>query len=271
VNTNIDKVQAEAGMELRDLLTDPGFPLRKKQQRDLKREADSFRRLAAVFAGSSNVILQELVNIAVDLCGANSAGISLEEADEAGELRFRWVAVAGSFATFVNGTTPRFFSPCGTCINRRTPQLYKVTKPYYDYLGIEAEPITDGILIPWMVGDARGTLWAVAHDSEEAFDIEDYLLLKSISDFAAVAIRHQLQQEVLRKQEKMTAAISMANDLAHQINNPLQSLTNVIYLAERGSQDIQPLLRQASAELDCLSDLVRRLLTLKNTVTGDVR
>jgi nitrogen-specific signal transduction histidine kinase len=46
-----------------------------------------------------------------------------------------------------------------------------------------------------------------------------------------MAFRQQRQQKQLMEQAERAAAASMANDLAHQINNPLQSLTNILYLA----------------------------------------
>lgn len=254
---------SDTGMEMRDLLQDASFSHRKKATRDSQREFEAFRRLARVFAESSEVILQEVVNIAVEYCGADSSGISLEEGIESNEPKFRWIAIAGSFSHYLHGTTPRFFSPCGTCLNRGVPQLYRVTKPYYDFLQIEAEPITDGILIPWVTGEMRGTLWAVAHHSKEAFDFDDYKLLISLADFASIALRHQTQQEALRKQEKIAASVAMANELAHQINNPLQSVTNALYLAGRGGDGVPMFVQQASQELDRVTDVVRKLLVLK--------
>lgn len=256
---------AETGMEMRDLLQDVSFTHRKKPVHDSSKQLEAFQRLARVFAERSEIILQELVNIAVEFCDADSSGISLlEEKDESSELRFRWIAVAGSFSRYINGTTPRFFSPCGTCLTRGVPQLYRVTKPYYDFLQIEAEPITDGILIPWVSGEMRGTLWAVAHHSREAFDFADYKLLSSLADFASIALRHQSQQETLRKQEKIEASVAMANELAHEINNPLQSVTNALYLAGRGGDGVPLFVQQASQELDRVTDVVRKLLVLKN-------
>lgn len=256
--------KSDTGMEMRDLLLDTSFSHRKKPTHDPSRQLEAFQRLARVFAERSEVILQEVVNIAVEFCGADSSGISLEEQSESGEQRFRWIAIAGSFSRYLHGTTPRFFSPCGTCLNRGVPQLYRVTKPYYDFLQIEAEPITDGILIPWLTDGMRGTLWAVAHHSKEAFDLGDYKLLASLADFASIALRHQTQQEALRKQEKIAASVAMANELAHQINNPLQSVTNALYLAGRGGDGVSTFVQQASQELDRVTDVVRKLLVLKD-------
>lgn len=150
-------------------------------------------------------------------CGADSAGISLEETGDNGERRFRWVAISGSFAGFLGGTTPRFFSPCGTTLDAGRPQLYRVTKPYYEYLGIQAEPITDGILIPWETGEMRGTIWCVSQGRHEAFDMADYQLLEGLASFAAIAVRNSFQQKQLREQEGLLGAAAVAEKLRPEL------------------------------------------------------
>src|ERR1700749_3802723 len=79
------------------------------------------------------------------------------------------------------------------------PTLYSVTKPYYDFLGVTAKPITEGILIPWEADQLRGTIWAVSHTSEQAFERADYELLKSLSDYVAVIIRQQKADEKAKR------------------------------------------------------------------------
>lgn len=247
-------------MDLRDLLSDPEFRKRKKKGREEKRESLALRRLARVFAEKPEIVLQELVDIAVSYCGADSAGISLEEALESGERHFRWIVVSGEFKPYLNGTVPRHSSPCGTCLDSNRPQVCRVPKSYYDRVGQAAKPITDGVLIPWKSNEQSGTIWAVSHHSPEAFDLDDYTLLSSLADFASIAIRHQSQQQSLRKKEHEAASAETANELAHLINNPLQSLTNTIYLARRGGEDAVTYLEQASEDLSRLSALVNRLL-----------
>lgn len=182
---------AASGMELRDLLGDPEFPLRKKRPGQETYAAEAYRTLARVFTDKPDVVLQRLVEAATTFCGADSAGISLEEKDDKRERRFRWIAIAGSFAPFLGGMTPRFFSPCGTTLDCGRAQLYRVSKPYYDYLGVKADPITDGILIPWQAGELRGTLWVVSHRHREAFDVEDFKLIDGLADFAAIAVSNR--------------------------------------------------------------------------------
>lgn len=192
----------ESGMEIRDLLADPEFPLRNKRPRQGSCTADAYRTVARVFGENPEVILQHVVDAATTFCGADSAGISLEESDEKAPRRFRWIAISGSFASFVGGTTPRFFSPCGTTLDRGRAQLYRVSKPYYDFLGIKADPITDGILVPWLAGEARGTIWAVSHSYREAFDIEDFKLIEGLADFASIAVENRFHHGRLQKSDR---------------------------------------------------------------------
>jgi hypothetical protein len=66
-------------------------------------------------------------------------------------------------------------------------------KPYYDFLGVTAEPILDGILIPWESENMRGTLWAVSHKSDSVFDMSDYNALQRLADLVSSALRHPFQ------------------------------------------------------------------------------
>jgi hypothetical protein len=59
-------------------------------------------------------------------------------------------------------------------------------------------------------------------------------------------------------------AAAMANDLAHKINNPLQSLTNVLYLAANGHYGEESKIVGADTlgDLNRISALVGELLAL---------
>lgn len=244
-------------MYLRDLLNDSAFSMRPKKLRNKDHEAQALRKLCRAFAKDTESVLQELVNTAVEFCGADSAGISLEEPES---NTFRWIVVSGSFAPYLNGRTPRNYSPCGTCLDTGRPQLYRVSEPYYEYLGVKADPITDGLLIPWSNDYLHGTLWAVSHTYTEAFDSDDYLQLTNLADFASILLSYQHQQKLVHENEKKIASAEMANKLAHRINNPLQSLTNTIFLAQQDPENSGHYLLQAEHDLKILSEQVAVLL-----------
>lgn len=249
--------QSDCGFALRDLLTDNDFPRREPKTRNANRESVALRRLSRLFAEEPESVLQALVDTAVEFCGAESAGISLEEPENG---TFRWIVVSGSFAQYLGGRTERNFSPCGTCLDSGRAQLYEVTQPFYDSLGVTAEPIVDGMLIPWSNEFMRGTIWAVSHESKEAFTSEDYELLSGLADFVSIILRHQHQENLLREQERTKGVADMAHKLAHRINNPLQSLTNTIFLARNDQENFEEYLVQAEADLQRLSQQVATLL-----------
>jgi nitrogen-specific signal transduction histidine kinase len=85
-----------------------------------------------------------------------------------------------------------------------------------------------------------------------------------LADFAAMGYRQQRQQERLVVQERSAAAAQMANRLAHEINNPLQSMTNAAYLLAQGhsANDTKALGLELSRDIGRLSSLVKELLSL---------
>jgi hypothetical protein len=257
----------DTGLEVTDIVSSQAYAGRKNHNRDPGLQLEGMRRIAHAFVEHPETIHQELVNVAVELCGADSSGISIER-PEYGEDRFyHWVATAGEYSGFMDAVLPRFPSACGICLERGRPQLFRVGKKFFDIMGIEAPTVTDGILLPWQVEGTRGTIFIMAHGRREAFDLQDCRTMELLANFAAMGVRQQRQQKMLMAQTKVSAAAAMANDLAHKINNPLQSLTNLIYLAEHDpdSRAVTLLAQQASVDLANLSSLVQRLLALPFT------
>jgi len=254
----------DTGLEVIDIRNDAAFAARRTHVRDVTTQMEGMRRIAHAFVEDPSTILQELVNAAVELCGADSAGISIEKEDRTDENFYHWVATAGQYSGFMDAILPRYPSACGVCLERGRPQLFHVGQRFFDLMGIEAPLVTDGILLPWEVDGTRGTIFVMAHGRAEAFDKGDCTMMQLLADFAAMGVRHQRQQKTLIEQTRAAAAATMANDLAHKINNPLQSLTNIVYLAAEGQSDhdARTLAREMSGELDRLSALVKKLLEL---------
>ena len=260
----------DTGLEVLDLASNPAFAKRRLHTRDVALQIEGMQRLARAFVDQPDTILQELVNAAVDLCGADSAGISIEQDNKTDDNFYYWAATAGQYAPFLHATLPRQPSACGVCLERGRPQLFSVTQRFFDLMGIEAPTVTDGILLPWEVEQTRGTIWIMAHGRTEAFDSDDVRMMLVLADFAAMGVRQQRQQKRLMEQASATAAAAMANKLAHRINNPLQSLTNVLYLAATGhnGEQAKTLAEQMSGDLERLSALVKRLLAVSFTDTS---
>jgi len=255
---------ADTGIEVIDLQSDAEFLNRTLHVRDSAVQLEGLQRLARAFVERPETVLQELVDAAVSLCGADSAGISVERPDRTEDDYYHWIATAGEYAGFLNAVLPHQPSACGICIERGRPQLFRVSQRFFDLMGVQAPTVTDGILLPWQVDGLQGTVWVMAHGREIAFDGEDLKLMEVLAEFAAMGIRQQRQQKLLLDKASAAAAAAMADELAHKINNPLQSLTNILYLASEGhhGDGARAVGRQALGDLQRLSALVKQLLEL---------
>lgn len=254
----------DTGLEVLDIQSNSAFAARRLRPRDAVLQMESMQRLAHAFVTGPDTILQVLVQTAVDLCGADSAGISVERDEPTDDIFYEWVATAGLYSGFLNAMLPRTPSACGICLERQQPQLFRVSQRFFDILGVVAPLVTDGILLPWQVDGTRGTIFIMAHTRPEAFDRDDCRVMQTMAEFASMAIRHQRQQRIMVDQASAAAVAALANNLAHQINNPLQSLTNTLYIASEGlgGSDLQALAQGMADDLRRLSALVNELLNL---------
>ena len=221
----------ESGLEVVDIVHDEAFHLRKIHSRNAAVQLAGIRRIARAFVDDPEHILQDLVESAIDLCGADSAAISLVREDGTDEQFYHWVASAGVYKGFLDAMLPKYPSACGLCLERNRPQRIRVTQRFFEILGVEARPVTDGLLLPWRVGRTAGTIFVMAHERSEAFDSEDLFVMEMLADFAAMGVRQIEQRKQLMMHATAAASANMAHELAHEINNPLQSMTNLLFLA----------------------------------------
>lgn len=93
----------------------------------------------------------------------------------------------------------------------------------------------------------------VGGDSEPSSMV---LVLADVTD-------RQLAEYAVRTAEKIAATGKLANAIAHEINNPLESLTNLLYLAQSSSstESIHQYLSSANAELARISRITRQTLS----------
>ena len=75
--------------------------------------------------------------------------------DGRGEPVFRWDALAGAFAPYVGGTTPRRFSPCGLCLDRDATILVSRPARVFRYFEAAEPEIVEGLIVPVRGIDAR--------------------------------------------------------------------------------------------------------------------
>ena len=185
-------------LTLDDILLTEELSRRSPSPPNWQAEVRAMQTLAAQMARNSETLLQSLVDVALELCQAGTAGVSLLETPLEGEEVFCWNVLAGQLAEFVGGTVPRNFSPCGVCLDRGAPQLYSHPERYFTYLQAKT-PIVEGLVLPLIAeNEALGTIWIVSHDEGRHFNPEDVRVMAGLADFTAIALQNQRRTQELQ-------------------------------------------------------------------------
>lgn len=188
---------------------------------DLSKEIEILRQMAPQIANQApDDVLDNLVTHAMELCKADSAGVSLADVNDCRQPVFRWVAAAGKMKDYLGGTTPRNFSPCGICLERNAPQLFSHPERFFAYLQDLALPMTELLLIPFYVDhQSFGTLWVFSHHTQRKFDREDARILTSLADVAGATLRVMRLQEQKTQAEERSAADFQAMTRLYEVGN----------------------------------------------------
>lgn len=261
-------------------------------------------------------VLQRVAELSMELCGADSAGISILEQSGDGGI-FRRDAVAGNVAPHHFGALPATSSPCGETLSRGGVQLFDRPDRFFPGLRSIQPRIHEALLAPWSIaGKPAGILWVLAHNPHHKFDSEDARLLHRLAQFVSIAhqaelavkqirdiqpdlerrveertralseafqilrqesadreqaeIQRGIAEQALRESEKLAAVGRLASSIAHEINNPLEAVTNLLYLACGSASDPQTrqYLDQAQKELARVTHIVNETLRFHRQSTN---
>lgn len=80
----------------------------------------------------------------------------------------------------------------------------------------------------------------------------------------------QLAEQALRRSEKLAAVGQLASSIAHEINNPLEAVTNLIYLVRHAQslEEVREFATQAEAELSRVAEIVTQTLRFHRQQTA---
>ena len=153
-------------------------------QPDYLREKLALQDLAQHMSEQPSELLPRLVNLAMEACDSDSAGISVLRGDQ-----FHWLGLQGALKKFEGATTPRNFSPCGVCLDELAPVLMENPERQYGWISEAGIVVPEVLLVPLMDGErALGTLWVVAREGQH-FDAEHARAVTELSKFAGIALR----------------------------------------------------------------------------------
>lgn len=157
-----------------------------------------------------------------------------------------------------------------------------------DLLEVSTEVVKSGkpkligssaIIVPLQAGRTRvGALVFHIDGLRRLYGPTNLPLAEDLADRASMALQNaslysaqKLAQMALIQSEKLAAAGRLSAAIAHEINNPLESITNLLYLIDT-SEDITPTIQgyaqEALSELSRLTHIARQSLGFYRELTG---
>ena len=204
-----DGERCDSPVPLESVLRTEQLQRRPSRPPDYQTENRALARLVSALADSPRTILQTLADTILEVCQADSAGLSLLSTQDGG-ARFYWPAIAGAWKPHVGSGTPREFGPCGDVLDCGAPLLFTHFERRYRYLQAATPAAEEALLIPFHVnGKAVGTIWAMAHDDRRRFDAEDLRRLESLGRFASAAYQ-AMQRDTAENSRR--AALNLMED-----------------------------------------------------------
>lgn len=144
---------------------------------------DALLALSHTLAHQPQLAVQRLVETAMRLTGAGSAGVTLE--DEGDRETLRWIATTGECARLLNGTMPRDNSPCGIVLQRGRALVMRDPGRHFEGVGQIGIPVREILLAPFeRKGRLVGTVWVITHRDGKRFTVGDLRLVEKLTTFA---------------------------------------------------------------------------------------
>ncbi len=181
-------VPTGAQISLDDILITENLSSRPQRLPRAASENKALRTLAAVMATAPQELPDTLLNYALELCNADTAGLSLLETTATGEVIFRWTNLAGLLKGSIGGFTPRNFSPCGVVLDRGSAQLFSHPERLFQYFAAAGVPFVEALVVPLSGDNPSGTIWILSHDEHTRFDDEDLRIMTSLAEFTTSAL-----------------------------------------------------------------------------------
>ena len=226
---------------------------------DYLQEKLALQELAGRMAHSPEKVLPRFVDLAMQIVGGVSGGLSLYEPEPSPGV-FRWRYLRGLLAPFENTTTRRDFSPCGVTLDRNAPVLSRHPERVYDWIADANIVVPEVLLVPLVIdgGAQLGTLWIVS-DKEGHFDSGHARVLAELASFVGIALRmlnsERLLQEALDQQETLT------REMSHRMKNLLTVVAGMVRVSQKGASTPAEMAEMLSGRIQALAQansLVRR-------------
>jgi two-component sensor histidine kinase len=214
----------DAGMRPADLITTKALLQRPVRAPNLQAEAAAFCELSKILADDPSAALRRFLEIALRLCNAGTAGLSVLRPNGAGQTTVRWAAISGALASHEGADTPRDFSPCGLCLDGGVTILVSRPERVFTYLRETRPSIVEDLIVP-LYDNARkplGTFWIAHHDTTSRFSSDDARIVEQLAIQLVLALnllrqaREHRYALALLESHQMAQRNLLAHDLAEE-------------------------------------------------------
>ncbi len=252
-----------------DVIITSEFQRRRTRPENPALELAALKHLTNFLSTGPFIVFNQLATVLVQVCDAGLAGVTLEQRRHRRDT-LQCVGAAGQLASDQLEWVARH-SPCGTVIDTWRAELFRRPERFFTAMRKGSATIEELLVVPWQLSSGRrGAIWLAHHDPHRHFNPEDLRLVTTLSDFARHALQRSHSEETRRSCEALASAARVANQLAHEVNNPLQALINSLYLISPAPHDEH--LPEAQVQAERVAQLVRSVLELKRkTAPGSAK
>jgi two-component sensor histidine kinase len=218
---------------------------------DYRQQMFAIQDLAVKMADSPDEILPRFVDLAMEIAGGASAGLSLYEPNPAPGV-FRWRFLRGVLSPFDGATTPRDFSPCGVTLDQNGPVLSLHPERFYDWISSAEIVVPEVLLVPLYLraSEPLGTLWIVS-EQEGHFTRSHARAMTELASFVSVALR-MLESEH-RLQDALAEQETLAKEMSHRVKNLFAITDGLIRASARGASDKEEFAEILSGRIHALA------------------
>jgi len=193
---------------------------------DFSAELAALCELSQVTADDPRAALRRSLDMAVRLCAAGSAGLSLLRLNATGGTTVRREAISGALASCEGTETPYAFDPCSLCLDTGTTIL--VSQPERVFTGLLglSPSIVEELIVPLCdsAGKPLGALWIAHHDIASRFCSNDARIAQQLAIQLLPALRllriareHRYALALLESHQRAQHSL-FARDLAEAHN-----------------------------------------------------
>lgn len=227
---------------------------------NLRAEAAAICELAKALAEDPDATVRYVLDIAQDLCGAASAGLSLLHRHQSGEATIRWESVSGALSPHEATEAPRDARPCGLCLDVGIAIVITQPQRLFDQLASQLPAIAEVLIVPLDNGahEPQGTLWVAHHDSQLHFDSNDLRILEQLAAQLALALKLRAQaSDHGENRQALRFKDALIDEVNHRTKNTLQVAATLLSMQARASSSapVSEALLDSAARLHVLASV----------------